>query len=271
MFWTILDRIGAWGWQPYYGYPLNDGLPWDLTITYRGQFLRSGGDLRVDRPPLWDLFERSVDALVGRAHNRAPHPYNAVVENLQEVLRLMVLVEAVRRDTDRALPLLIEFLKEGSAGGQTVDDLLAEVGPAAQQAVPELTQALKHEDERGYWAVRALGHIGPGAAAAVPALREVLKREAELCDKGYFQLLEETAQTLVRIGPQARGALAALIEAVSGGGPVVRRGAARALGEAGPGVSEAMPALLEALKDEDEWVREAAAEALKRIQRKDGG
>lgn len=46
----------------------------------------------------------------------------------------------------------------------------------------------------------------------------------------------------------------------------VRRGAAESLGKIGPDAKAAVPALRKALRDADEFVRSAAAEALAKVQ-----
>ena len=137
---------------------------------------------------------------------------------------------------------------------------LAEVG---QVAVPALIDALKGENEDvRIRATYVLEDIGPDAKAAVPALTiEALKDENE-----YIR--EAAAGALGEIDAEA--AVLAFIEALKDKHGEVRCNAAWALGEIGPDAKGAVPALTEALKDKDKYwaVRDIAAEALKRIKEK---
>src|SRR5947209_2622819 len=72
------------------------------------------------------------------------------------------------------------------------------------------------------------------------------------------------AYGLSRLGPDARGAVPALIEALKGG-PLVRENAALALGRIGPEAADAVPALTVALHDPEWAVRRQAALALGEI------
>src|SRR5262245_17673234 len=65
-FWTILDTINVWRWESDYCSGIIDDVGWYLTIRYGNKYLQSRGNCSVATPS-WDLFERSVDALVGRA------------------------------------------------------------------------------------------------------------------------------------------------------------------------------------------------------------
>jgi len=75
------------------------------------------------------------------------------------------------------------------------------------------------------------------------------------------------AHTLRRLGPEARGALAALSGALSNPGldDDIRWCTAEALGEIGPAAESAIPALEEATRADDHDLRAAASEALRRI------
>src|SRR5262249_5096966 len=96
----------------------------------------------------------------------------------------------------------------------------------------------------------------PGSAD-LPALRSGLKAKAVKARR-YF------AHALADLGPDARGAIAELNEAVNDQDPEVRTLAARALVAIGPEDKAALPGIGEALKARDEALRQAAAKALLR-------
>ena len=73
------------------------------------------------------------------------------------------------------------------------------------------------------------------------------------------------AEALGGIGPEAKTAVPALIEALKNEHEYVRATVALALGGIGPEAKAAAPALKEALKDEYELVRKATGEALREI------
>ncbi len=104
----------------------------------------------------------------------------------------------------------------------------------------------------------ALGKIGPDAKAAVPALIEALKDENS-------EMRRRVAVALGNIGPDAKAAVPALIEALKDENKNVRDSAAVALGTLGPDAKAAVPVLIEALKDEGMVVRREAAGALGEI------
>src|SRR5437660_755236 len=69
-------------------------------------------------------------------------------------------------------------------------------------------------------------------------------------------------KALHRIGPAARDAVPALVEALADGDAELRSRAAGLLGGVGPAAKDAVPALARALADEHEEVRVAAIVAL---------
>jgi HEAT repeat protein len=106
----------------------------------------------------------------------------------------------------------------------------------------------------------AIGDLGPGARAAVPALIEALRDPNATV---RFQ----AAISLGCIGPEARAAVPALIGTLKDGVFFVRGWSAFALGEIGPEAAQAVPMLAEGLKNaqEREFVRRQIASALGRI------
>jgi HEAT repeat protein len=120
--------------------------------------------------------------------------------------------------------------------------------------------ALQDKERVVRWsAAAALGSIGPAAKGAVPALLEAWKEGA---DSGAVTAL----QALGQIGPEAKSAVPDLIGVLTRHKCVV---AAQALGKMGPAAKLAVPALLEAVsrgKDYHDWeLQSAAAAALNQI------
>jgi len=87
-FWTILDTTDVWSWKEEYRSrctAIHDG-GWSLTIRRGTRHLHSHGNVFAD-PPGWDLFTRSVDALIGRVVTRSARSDTAA-ESLTELLAL---------------------------------------------------------------------------------------------------------------------------------------------------------------------------------------
>jgi HEAT repeat protein len=102
-----------------------------------------------------------------------------------------------------------------------------------------------------------LGEIGPGAKAAVPALIEAMK---DPDTKQYRSSLRLIATAAVgQIGPDARAAIPSLIKALTDDWNSVRSAAVKSLAGIGPA---AIPALTKALQDKNPEIRVQAAEAL---------
>jgi HEAT repeat protein len=141
---------------------------------------------------------------------------------------------------------------------------LAAIGPGAKEAVPALIKALEQsENPNGPAAAFALGKIGPDAASAEEALvKQVDGKDKALALASAWALVtvkpasEETAKKLVPM----------LVASLSDATPLVRQGAADALGKLGPAAKEAVPALKNVAKmDADREVRATAIKALKAI------
>jgi HEAT repeat protein len=135
-------------------------------------------------------------------------------------------------------------------------EALGYLGPAAKNAVPCLLQALaeprtgnKRVVEAGdglrHAAIQALGGIGPAAAEAVPKL---FPRTGDgRLASGMWQGLDwAMATALGRIG---RPAIPALIRALQGNDPDLRRFAVASLGLMQEEAAETVPALIAALDD----------------------
>jgi HEAT repeat protein len=133
-------------------------------------------------------------------------------------------------------------------------------------AVPYLVRALADPSERvWYSAVLALGKIGPAARSAVPALVDALKG-------GNTSLRILALNALVRIDPghQAVGErleeiVPVLIEALKHEEAAIRNWACVCLGKLGKGAKAAIPALAKIVQDKETTIRVLAIVALGEI------
>jgi len=137
-----------------------------------------------------------------------------------------------------------------------------ELGPEARAALPALTAAA-HDVHPGVRAVavQALARVGQGDAASLAALVQALR------GGGDADYRWKAARALGHLGPQAKEAVPGLVAAVDDENGHVRREAIIALGRIGPdAVAAAAPALMRVLEDPDRDIRQAAAMALGRLQ-----
>ncbi|HLJ94744.1 MAG TPA: HEAT repeat domain-containing protein [Gemmataceae bacterium] len=130
--------------------------------------------------------------------------------------------------------------------------------PYTGKTVAELEQMLRDPNPSiQVQGAFGLGRLGPEARSAVPALMEALKRDR--------LVRQHAALALGQIGPAASDAVPALCAALSDPEWAVRRQAALALGQIGPQARPAIPALQKISRDPDPLVREAVQKVLKQI------
>jgi HEAT repeat protein len=135
-----------------------------------------------------------------------------------------------------------------------------------REDVPRLAAELKAAapDVRSR-AVEVFGALGDQALALLGALRGVLRDTAYWDEETGVRV--EAVQTLIRLGPQLRSQLPALVESLNDEFASVRRSAAHDLGEMGAEAHPAAAYLQAALRDPDVGVRVEAAVALWRAER----
>ena len=85
-FWKILDAIQVWDWEEEYENDIYDGLPWSLKIEYGTRCLSSEGNFSDRQPPNWNLFDRSLSALVRRSRTHLTN--EPVLDGWSELLSL---------------------------------------------------------------------------------------------------------------------------------------------------------------------------------------
>jgi HEAT repeat protein len=166
-----------------------------------------------------------------------------------------------------AVPALARALKNPDRRvGQQVAQTLTLLGPEAADAVPALTEALQDQDESlQVHAALALGKIGPAARAAVPVLAALLAAEGNAPGGEQTKLRVYVAQALWRIDRRSDLAVPALLAAMKDKNSAYRGFVAAILGEIGPEARPAVAALVQIAKDPGGVGRDDAVEALKKI------
>ena len=155
----------------------------------------------------------------------------------------------------RATELLIERLTdEDPRAREAAARALIDLDPDPEIARPLMTKAMALASPEALDDILdALASLGE---KAVPRLAEALKHE-EVCAKA--------AAVVARIGPAAKDAVPALIEALGDENPQTRNEVLFALAAIGPGAEAAVPAATDALNDPDANVRYSACYALGKI------
>ncbi len=173
-----------------------------------------------------------------------------------------VAADVLARLGPAGIPALCEALQDGKCKArQEAAEYLGEMGQRAKGAVPVLMGVLKEEDPHlRHAAALAMLRIDKKLAirTAVPVLSELVKNEK-------LHHLPPAILALSNLGPEAKPAVLALMEALNDQESFIRLQAAKALGKIGPGAKVAAPALRTALANEKDYVRLTVAEALWRV------
>ena len=236
--------------------------------------------LRTDRP---DLIARTALAL-----RRMGPAAAAAVPTLVEILRdknvegayVIPVLADIGPNARPAIPALLQLYHEESFGKPLLPaSILKDLGkidPADPAVRRTLLEAIRH----GYVElqmikglkpigpevvpilIEAMHRIGPGAGHIADCLAELRPESVlaltELLERNDAQLRQPILHALTKIGPEARPAIPALVEALKEEAPI-HTDAAQALQAIGV---EALPALREAVKHKDKNVRSRATLAL---------
>jgi HEAT repeat protein/beta-lactamase regulating signal transducer with metallopeptidase domain len=149
---------------------------------------------------------------------------------------------------------LLEIVQDRGRGLQIRAKAARALVMSGSQGQSSLLDIWKKQDSHlRQYAIRATRTAGP---PALPFFLRLLDMEIEEAER------REAFDSLGELGPVARSAAPALIEAMDH--PVVgmRRAAAAALAKIDPEAESVIPALLAGLNDEDKWVRAGSAAAL---------
>ena len=137
---------------------------------------------------------------------------------------------------------------------------LAILGLGAHTAEPALLKALPSASaDAQRHLLRALAAVSTHPENAVPPILAVLNSDAALGTK------VAALHALGEFGPDARSAVASVVELLNSDNPRVRLEAVETLGEIGPAAEQACPNLVAALQDADGLITIEAANALSRI------
>ena len=170
-------------------------------------------------------------------------------------------IAKITGETEKHLPALIEALDDKRVYPGMAATALAGFGASAANSIPSLIPKLGDAHTDNRWsAAWALASIGPQAKAAVPALAEMLTGDRDEKARWY------AAYALSEIGTEARDAVPALLAALDDTDDDVRGYAVRALGRIGREAANALPRLLAMQDDENETLRAETLAALSRIQ-----
>jgi HEAT repeat protein len=202
------------------------------------------------------------DALIGMGQAAIPALRAGLKGKYPEPV--MVILGLFGPEARTAVPDLIPFLalKEKKAEPNDHVRVAAAVRELGVQAYRDMADEYQWRENKASWlrrgAAETLGRIGPEARAALPNLIASFKDED-------YTLRQVAIRAVARIG---KDAVPPLIEALKQTDVPLRAGSAEALGRIGPDAKRALPHLL-ALRDnenQDPSVRNAAAEAIKRLE-----
>jgi HEAT repeat protein len=158
---------------------------------------------------------------------------------------------------DMAVPALLRLLKTENA--VVAEQALSQYRGAGAPAVSDLAALLRDRNQTAEirWnAARTIGKIGPDAAGAVDALIECL-------GDSEWKVREHCAEAIGELGAgAAEDGVPALTHCLSDPVSRVRRDAVRSLGHFGLAAKTAVPQIEPLLNDDEEIVREAAKTAL---------
>jgi HEAT repeat protein len=188
-----------------------------------------------------------VPALINAIHRGDPAVYLAVTT-----------LGRMGSKAQDAVPVILRYLREGNVGPWegTFIEALTSMGPASKAALPDLLKlATNPKEPYSRDAIAGIGRIGEAAATpeAVSALAALLKPS----DYGV-----EAAESLGKMGPAAKAAIPALIDAIrrerdegrqhpqfdtSFMSTTVGLASIIALGQIGPDAKDALPLLRELL------------------------
>jgi HEAT repeat protein len=156
-----------------------------------------------------------------------------------------------------AIPDLREALKDKEHGvRREVAGVLEKFGPAAAAAVPDLLAILADEKDGSMNAARALAQIAPRDAAVLATLIKALDRA---------DVRDDVVMALGEIGPEARGAIPALLKVLPDSEKFTRWSILLAFRAMGEDAKEAIPDIVRSLSDPAGDVRGAAAATLGRM------
>jgi HEAT repeat protein len=262
IFWRILDNLGVWNWQGNHSQEfICDGGDWFLTIRHRGRSLEAEGMYHDKMPHFFDAFERSLDALSGRPrHTRLFSPGEVgSLERLTDLLSLSEVVHALRTRTEHVAALVADNIEGLGNGGQTLCDILVEMGPARMAVLPALINSLEGNTNRTYWNVLALGIYGPDAASALPSLARLLE---STCDWNIAQAVRDA---ILAIDAGVTHLRARIPGFLTGQNYLLRSQALRFVAETGARDEETLDALVDLFSDPDAEVSASVDPAVAKI------
>jgi hypothetical protein len=191
--------------------------------------------LREIKPPAWQLLALMEKPLKSTNHF--------------ERRQALFILGTVGDGAEQVVPYLVTAVKDTNDwGGPVAIKSLGWIGPRAREAVPALIEVLQefggtNQPGIGWTTAITLGKIGVPAPAAVPLVRKMFEQETN------WNLRCGLASALFRIDPSQTDALDFLTDGVTNHQPANARWiAAEQLATIGPSAKAAIPALLQALE-----------------------
>ena len=173
--------------------------------------------------------------------------------------RLVAEIARYGQPPSRAEQWLIRLGLAKRPGTRRPASIAWELATIGEPAVGPLTRGLRHQNrDVRIWSAHALGRMGPPARGAVAALADAL-------GDANAAVREQAAYALGKIRCPDDQAIAALARSLKDPLRDVRIRSAWALGEIGPAAKQAVPSLLQPLSDPKSGCASAAARALAQI------
>jgi HEAT repeat protein/beta-lactamase regulating signal transducer with metallopeptidase domain len=153
-----------------------------------------------------------------------------------------------------AIPAILESMKNADAGFKGIAVQVVSRLSGDKEAVPALIKLLK-DPQRRLLAVQMLGRMGPAAKPAVPAIVETMKNADPAFKSAALQALSQLGGN--------DNTVPELIELLKD--PGQRLQAVQILGRMGPAAKSAVPAVIQAMKDGTSGFRLIALQMLPRM------
>jgi HEAT repeat protein len=160
---------------------------------------------------------RASTALVSMRGDAVPYLVRALQgSDARDRIQMMNVLSAIGPSASTALPVIVGLLDDPASNIRVAaaSSLVAIDRGSVDRALPVLIEGLRNEPQTASMAAMAIGSLRQKGAPAVPSLIAVLEEGSEEAVR------IEAARALWKIGPAAKAAIPALESAVQRGGPL---------------------------------------------------